>query len=341
MPPTTGLMTSILGTIALIVAIVTLVVFGTDPNRNATEGTRVACRAMYKTRAKPIFNLSWSLDGRRLAASGFDQGVRIWEPDTGRLLTLEGGTEQPRFVLGWTADGHQLVLGGLDVPIEVWDVQANLPDENRAVVRDGDRMDNARLMALATRGATMRLWGLTDRRKSLLPASAPPSNSLAVAPDGQSIASGGSDGVLRIWDVESGREKRSLLGNRRGINSVAFSQDGLMVAAGGVGPIRIWEVATGRDIALIGEGSSGSVTVSFSPDGRRMAGEVGRIDPDLGAVERPGTGQDARPCRTGALAGLVSRRQAARLQRLRFDREALGPRGDRRVKPGGLGRSAA
>ena len=60
------------------------------------------------------------------------------------------------------------------------------------------------------------------------------------------IASGSSDRTVRLWDVVTGAEIRTLEGHTRGVDSVSFSPDGKTLASGSRDyTIRLWDVGTG------------------------------------------------------------------------------------------------
>ena len=102
---------------------------------------------------------------------------------------------------------------------------------------------------------------------------------VAFSSNGRTLASGDRDGTIRLWDVSSGRELRTLVGHSAAVTSVAFSPDGLILASGGADrSVRLWETSSGRDLQTLtaappeGSGEPASIAaLSFSPDGRVVA----------------------------------------------------------------------
>ena len=57
--------------------------------------------------------------------------------------------------------------------------------------------------------------------------------SIAFSPDGSTLASGAREKTIRLWDVVTGEQKRTLTGHMHWVKSIAFSPDGRTLASGG------------------------------------------------------------------------------------------------------------
>lgn len=107
---------------------------------------------------------------------------------------------------------------------------------------------------------------------------------VAFSPDGKTLATGGADRVVSLWDLGNGREAIRYVGHADSVRALAFSPDGKTLASG-ASTIRLWSTADGKDLREI-PGPGGSVTaLAFSRDGKHLvSGHTGKEGASAGQV---------------------------------------------------------
>ncbi len=75
-------------------------------------------------------------------------------------------------------------------------------------------------------------------------------SAVSFAPDGKTLASGGEDGIVRLWDTTTSKEIRRFGEHPRKVGAVAFTPDGKTLLSGSHdGIVMVWEAATGHEIS--------------------------------------------------------------------------------------------
>src|SRR5262245_19754324 len=144
-----------------------------------------------------------------------------------------------------------------------------------------------RLLSLALLAAAIPAGraAAADDRLHLIPQAGPQEsvNAVAVFPSGRVLATGGQDGRVRVYDRQSGALLRVIgCDASRGVNALAVSPDGTMVAAVGIEmdkAMKVWDAKTGALVkSLTGHATADpgnlyaeGYAVAFSPDSRFLA----------------------------------------------------------------------
>jgi WD40 repeat protein len=197
-----------------------------------------------------INSVVFSPDGAALASGGSDGAVRVWDTATGDCRhTLTGHTDGVGSV-AFSPDGATVASGSSDGTVRVWDTAT------------GDRRHT--------------LTGHTSAVQSVVYSPPPPGTSPDAdpgAPPEIVLASGNSDGTVRIWDTASGDCRHTLTGHTGRVGSVAFSPDGATVASGSAdGTVRVWDTANGDCRHTLTGPIRWASAVAFSADGAAVAG---------------------------------------------------------------------
>ena len=91
---------------------------------------------------------------------------------------------------------------------------------------------------------------------------------MAYTPSGAEIVSGGTKGIVKIWQADTGREVASWVAHEAWIRGIAISADGAMVATSGTdGFVRLWDRKTGAELGAVNR----SGKLAFSDDGYLLA----------------------------------------------------------------------
>ncbi|OAI46810.1 hypothetical protein AYO44_10770 [Planctomycetaceae bacterium SCGC AG-212-F19] len=189
--------------------------------------------------AKEIVGLTWSPDGKKLATtSGWNSKLVIHDVATGKLLhTLDGKADYLGHA-AWSPDGAFLAVAA-DRPREVLLWKTDFGNPPRAVTGFGASItslawsDRVLAMSSADAAVGVKFWDATAGKQARPPILAylkPNGPTLAAAwsPDGQLIATGGSDATfpVRVFETATGKRINELKGQEGRVQGLTWQAGG-------------------------------------------------------------------------------------------------------------------
>ena len=92
----------------------------------------------------------------------------------------------------------------------------------------------------------------------------------------KTLASGGDDDTIRLWNVKTGTLQQTLTGHKGNVKTVMFSPDGQTLASQSGSEVYLWDINTGTYQQIGTEegaeaGAETSLSIVFSPDGETLA----------------------------------------------------------------------
>jgi WD40 repeat protein len=221
------------------------------------------------------YQARYSADGKWIASASFDQTVKLWDAQTGRLIR-DVATAQ-----AYRRDGKAEQARYRDVVF--------LPDGKRiAAAADGHPVQ---ITSIAT-GEVL---------KTLVPRSMkswPSALSLAVSKSGLLFVTSDDETSVEAYDTESFAAKYRLALPFRKIRTVAVSDAAGMVATGieratiagreTDGRVILWRLENGEKVAEFSTGKESPGAIAFSGDGKRLAVAAGGTAIVWSLAERKG-----------------------------------------------------
>lgn len=235
-----------------------------------------------------VLDVAWSPTGTLLASAGNDGTVQIWDAQTGSLALTYRAHGQPVQALCWSPDGKSIVSASEDRNVMIWDAATGQTLQTRhdhaGRVLGLDWSPGGKQIASAGEDKLVQVWSVQREKSSFFSSWLTHTrnhftyrshfgrvNAVAWSPNGQRVASVGSDKTLQVWDVATGKKFFMHRNPSATITCVAWSYDGRFLATGGNDKlVQIWDTITRNSVTSYA-GHTGYITdVSWSPGGKQL-----------------------------------------------------------------------
>ena len=172
----------------------------------------------------------------------------------GEQARLSARESKQRLIRLAVSNGAQLVDRGELLGGAAWFAEALKLEENK----DAEIVHRKRLAAVLARSPILgHLW----QHEAAI-------NDIALSPDGTILASGGNDGMLRLWKMSDGKPLQPPIENGSPILSIEYAPDGkALLVISSDGTCKLWNMGDKAEARLVGQGIS---HVRFMPDNQSL-----------------------------------------------------------------------
>lgn len=174
-----------------------------------------------------VYSVIFIERGKIVIAGNGDGTISYWEVDSGKEVRILPGHSGGVFSLTLSRDGRTLASGSYDHTVKVWDVKTGNEIHTFADKKMGGVIEQVRAISLSSDGKL-----------------------LASSEVGYTQSGNEFHYIyirIKLWDLKTGMEVRTLSEPKFEISGIAFSPDNrLLAGAGPEGIIKLWNVKTGR-----------------------------------------------------------------------------------------------
>lgn len=227
-----------------------------------------------KGHADSTETVAYSPDGKHMITGSMDGTVKLWDASSGEVIRTYYGHGGAVESLAFRPDGKRFASGSSDRTLRVWDTETGLELTRHrtggAVAWLSFSADGEKVATFSS--GAIKVWDAERQSDVLTLNHGMMVKDCEFSPSSRQLASCGTDGSIRIWDVATAKLVRVLHGHESEVNSIAWHpRDQVLASTSYDQTIKFWDVETGRLMATLPVPRKRVMKVAFSPGGGQLA----------------------------------------------------------------------
>jgi tetratricopeptide (TPR) repeat protein len=235
-----------------------------------------------KPHEKEVLQLAYSPKGDYLITGGFDQKVKVIEPDTGKVIkTIDTGKKIDTLAI--SPDGNyaatdgfsKILLWNLKTGKNVSPVKETVPVKFMRFNPKYSYLASANEFGFGPQSTEVSIWDVTTGKRVNLLKNPDSTGIFAFTPDGKFLASGSGQNIV-VWNSTGVLVKTIQNKGQDPVTALSYSPDGKYLASGiqngtRQAEITLWDSKTYKEVKKFSIDRYGVVTIIFSPNSKYLA----------------------------------------------------------------------
>uniref|UniRef100_A0AC11BKR2 Apoptotic peptidase activating factor 1 n=1 Tax=Ovis aries TaxID=9940 RepID=A0AC11BKR2_SHEEP len=244
-------------------------------------------RLVVRPHTDAVYHACFSEDGQRIASCGADKTLQVFKAETGEKLLEIKAHEDEVLCCAFSADDRFIATCSVDKKVKIWNSMTGelvrIYDEHSEQVNccHFTNISSHLLLATGSNDYFLKLWDLNQEEcRNTMFGHTNSVSHCRFSPDDQVLASCSADGTLKLWDVKSANERKSINVKQFFLNSeepqedlevivkcCSWSADGAKIMVAAKNKVFLWSMDSGLKVADCRGHLSWVHCVMFSPDG--------------------------------------------------------------------------